>query len=62
MPKISKSSNKKNAIKAKKASVVIKKISTPENKVKAPIKISKNYTSQKILKNICVISTYPFSK
>jgi DnaK suppressor protein len=50
MPKISKTSTKKPTAKTKKvaavvkkATKVIKKNSTPEIKVKAPIKISKTY-------------------
>ena len=50
MPKTSKSSTKKTIVKTKKVAAVvkkdtkvIKKNSTPEIKVKAPIKISKTY-------------------
>ncbi|MDA9188716.1 TraR/DksA C4-type zinc finger protein [Candidatus Pelagibacter sp.] len=60
MPKISKSLAKKTIVKAKKIAPktkkptkVIKKISTPENKVKAPIKISKNYIPKDTEKYMC---------
>ena len=60
MPKISKSSTKKPTSKAKKVAAVIKKptkvikkISTPENKVKAPIKISKTYIPKDTEKYMC---------
>ena len=60
MPKISKSSAKKPTAKAKKVaavikkpSKVIKKISTTENKVKAPIKISKTYIPKDTEKYMC---------
>ncbi len=66
MPKISKSPIKKTTAKAKKVAVVIKKptkvikkTSTPENKVKHQLKFQK-HISQKKRKNICVISTYLF--
>jgi DnaK suppressor protein len=54
MPKISKSSNKKNAIKAKKASVVVNKPVIIEKKIKAPIKISKTYIPKDTEKYMCV--------
>ena len=60
MPKISKPSTKKPTAKAKKVAVtikkptkVIKKISATENKVKAPIKISKNYIPKETEKYMC---------
>ena len=60
MPKISKPSTKKPIVKAKKVAVaikkptkVIKKISTTENKVKAPIKISKTYIPKDTEKYMC---------
>ena len=60
MPKISKSSTKKPTAKAKKVAAVIKKptkvikkISTPENKVKASIKISKTYIPKDTEKYMC---------
>jgi len=53
MPKISKSSNKKNAIKAKKASVVVNKPVIIEKKIKAPIKISKTYIPKDTEKYMC---------
>ena len=60
MPKISKSSTKKTAIKTKKVSTttkkpskVIKKVSTTEKKVKGPIKISKNYLPKDTEKYMC---------
>ena len=60
MPKISKPSNKKPTAKAKKSAVaikkptkVIKKISVTENKVKAPIKISKTYIPKDTEKYMC---------
>jgi DnaK suppressor protein len=54
MPKISKSSNKKNAIKAQKASVVVNKPVIIEKKIKAPIKISKTYIPKDTEKYMCV--------
>ena len=66
MAKISKPSTKKTTVKAKKVvapikkpTKVTKKVSATENKVKAPIKISKTYIP-KDTENICVISTYLF--
>ena len=60
MPKISKSSTKKTTVKAKKVitrakkpTKVIKKISTPEIKVKMPVKISKNYIPKDTEKYMC---------
>ena len=60
MPKISKSPTKKTIVKAKKVATttkkpakVIKKISTTEIKVKAPIKISKNYIPKDTEKYMC---------
>ena len=60
MPKISKPSPKKPTAKAKKVAVaikkptnVIKKISATENKVKAPIKISKTYIPKDTEKYMC---------
>ena len=60
MPKISKSSVKKTKTKAKativaikKPSKVIKKAAATEKKVKAPIKISKNYTPKDTEKYMC---------
>ena len=60
MPKISKSSTKKPTAKAKKVAVVIKKptkvtkkISATENKIKAPIKISKTYIPKDTEKYMC---------
>ena len=60
MPKISKPSTKKPTAKAKKVAVVIKKptkvikkISDTENKVKVPIKISKNYIPKDTEKYMC---------
>ena len=60
MPKIQKSAIKKNSIKAKKIAAiakkttkVIKKISTTENKVKAPIKISRTYIPKDTEKYMC---------
>ena len=60
MPKISKSSTKKPTAKTKKVAVaikkptkVIKKISATENKVKAPIKISKTYIPKDTEKYMC---------
>ena len=60
MPKISKPSTKKPTAKAKKVAVaikkptkVIKKISATENKVKAPIKISKTYIPKDTEKYMC---------
>ena len=60
MPKISKPSTKKTKAKAKKVAAVtkktikvIKKISTIENKVKAPIKISKTYIPKDTEKYMC---------
>ena len=54
MPKISQSSDKKNAIKAKKASVVVNKPVIIEKKIKAPIKISKTYIPKDTEKYMCV--------
>ena len=60
MPKISKPSTKKPAIKAKKIgktiqkpSKVIKKPATTEKKIKTPIKISKNYIPKDTEKYMC---------
>jgi len=60
MPKISKSSNKKTVVKAKKLAPaikkpakVIKKIAPTENKTKTPIKISKNYIPKDTEKYMC---------
>ena len=60
MPKISKSSNKKTSTKAKKVvaqikkpSKTVKKIVTTEEKVKATIKISKNYIPNDTEKYMC---------
>ena len=60
MPKISKSSTKKPTAKTKKvaaavkkATKVIKKNSTPEIKVKAPIRISKTYIPKETEKYMC---------
>jgi len=60
MPKISKSSAKKTKVKAKnvvtaikKPSKVIKKVATSEKKVKAPIKVSKNYIPKDTEKYMC---------
>ncbi|MDA7733804.1 TraR/DksA C4-type zinc finger protein [Candidatus Pelagibacter sp.] len=60
MPKIAKSPIKKNTVKAKKVTVatkkpakIIKKISTSEIKVKAPIKISKTYIPKDTEKYMC---------
>ena len=60
MPKISKSSRKKPAVKAKKATTayrkpvkVIKKVVATEKKVKGPIKISKNYIPKDTEKYMC---------
>ena len=60
MPKISKPSTKKSTAKAKKVAVaikkptkVIKKVATTEKKVKAPIKISKNYIPKDTEKYMC---------
>ena len=60
MPKISKPSTKKTKVKAKKAITaikrplkVIKKVATIEKKVKAPIKISKNYIPKDTEKYMC---------
>ena len=60
MPKISKSSTKKPTVKAKKIVTVlqkpvkaIKKIVATEKKVKAPIKISKNYIPKDTEKYMC---------
>ena len=60
MPKISKTSTKKPTAKTKKvaavvkkATKVIKKNSTPEIKVKAPIKISKTYIPKETEKYMC---------
>ena len=60
MPKISKSSTKKTKVKAKKTitsikkpSKVIEKVVTTEKKIKAPIKISKNYIPKDTEKYMC---------
>ena len=60
MPKISKSPTKKTKVKAKKvvtsikkAKKIIKKVATNEEKVKAPIKISKNYLPKDTEKYMC---------
>jgi DnaK suppressor protein len=59
MPKISKSSSKKSAVKEKDSTVtkkptkVIKKVVTTEKKTKAPIKISKNYIPKDTEKYMC---------
>ena len=60
MPKISKSSSKKTAVKTKKVAnkvkkttEVIKKVTDTEKKVKAPIKISKNYIPKDTEKYMC---------
>ena len=60
MPKISKPSNKKAKVKAKKTvtaikkpSKVIEKVANIEKKVKAPIKISKNYIPKDTEKYMC---------
>ena len=60
MPKISKASTKKTTIKAKKASTAvkkpaktIKKVATIEKKIKAPIRISKNYIPKETEKYMC---------
>jgi len=60
MPKIAKSPIKKTAVKAKKVATatkkstkIIKKISTIETKVKAPIKISKTYIPKDTEKYMC---------
>ena len=60
MPKTSKSSTKKTIVKTKKVAAVvkkdtkvIKKNSTPEIKVKAPIKISKTYIPKETEKYMC---------
>ena len=60
MPKISKSSAKKTAVKAKKVSTftkkptkTIKKVVATEKKTKAPIKISKNYIPKDNEKYMC---------
>ena len=60
MPKISKSTTKKTKVKAKKAiktinrpSKVMKKVGTIEKKLKAPIKISKNYVPKDSEKYMC---------
>jgi DnaK suppressor protein len=60
MPKISKSSTKKITVKTKKVVTVIqkpvksiKKIATTEKKIKAPIKISKNYIPKDTEKYMC---------
>ncbi|MDB9767230.1 TraR/DksA C4-type zinc finger protein [Candidatus Pelagibacter sp.] len=60
MPKIAKSPIKKTTVKAKKVTVatkrpakIIKKIITPEIKVKAPIKISKTYIPKDTEKYMC---------
>jgi DnaK suppressor protein len=68
MPKISKSSTKKTVVKPKKVAVaikkptkVIKKISAIENKVKAPIKISKTYIPKDTEKYMCDKHLYFFN-
>jgi DnaK suppressor protein len=60
MPKISKSSAKKTAVKAKKVSTdnkkpykTAKKVITTEKKIKVPIKISKNYVPKETEKYMC---------
>jgi DnaK suppressor protein len=59
MPKISKSSSKKTAVKGKdstatkKPTKVIKKVVTTEKKTKSPIKISKNYIPKDTEKYMC---------
>ena len=60
MPKISKSSSKKTAVKTKKVAnkvkkttEVIKKVTDTEKKVKAPIKISKTYIPKETEKYMC---------
>ena len=60
MPKISKTSAKKTTVKAKKIAAtakkptkITKKIVTSEKKVKAPIKISKNYIPKETEKYMC---------
>ena len=60
MPKISKSSTKKTAVKTKKVATTIKKdtktikkVFTVEKKVKTPIKISKNYIPKDTEKYMC---------
>ena len=60
MPKISKSSSKKTTTKIKKitpilkkASIAVKKTDIVEKKIKAPIKISKNYTPKENEKYMC---------
>ena len=60
MPKISKLSFKKTAVKAKKSATsiqkpakIIKKIIDTKKKIKAPIKISKNYTPKDTEKYMC---------
>jgi DnaK suppressor protein len=60
MPKISKSSAKKTAVKAKKVSTAnkkpyktVKKVITTEKKIKVPIKISKNYVPKETEKYMC---------
>ena len=60
MPKITKSPIKKTTVKAKKVTLatkktvkIIKQISTPEIKVKAPIKISKKYIPKDTEKYMC---------
>ena len=60
MPKISKTPAKKNTVKTekvaktiKKSTKVLKKINTTENKVKVPIKISKNYIPKDTEKYMC---------
>ena len=59
MPKISKPSTKKTAAKAKKVAAVTKKTVKEIKKIKRQLKFQK-HIFQKILKNICVISTYLF--
>jgi DnaK suppressor protein len=60
MPKITKSSAKKTAVKAKKVPIasrkpakIIKKVVTAEKKVKLPVKISKNYIPKDAEKYMC---------
>ena len=67
MPKISKSSSKKTAVKTKKVAnkvkkttEVIKKVTDTEKKVKAPIKISKNYIPKDTEKYMCDKHLYFF--
>ena len=60
MPKITKTSNKKRTVKTKKVAATVKKpskimnkVATTEKKVKAPIKISKNYIPKDTEKYMC---------